>query len=80
MPTSNNRRKSVCVSRPLIMKKEKKITFAQLKLNPPERNPPEKKSHWNKQHFDPRYQSHVLPSDPLLTLFRGKMQHLPVSF
>ena len=32
----NNRRKSICMSQPLSMKQVAKVTFSQLKLNPPE--------------------------------------------
>ena len=48
----NNRRKLICVSRPLSMKYAAKITFAQSKRFPPEHNlPVREKNHWNKQYF-----------------------------
>ena len=41
MPTRNNdRRKSICVSRPLSVKQAAKITFDQSKRFPPEHNLP----------------------------------------
>ena len=53
---NNNRRKLICVSRLLSMKKAAKITFAQSKHFPPEHDLTvrEKKIHWNKQHFGMR--------------------------
>ena len=53
---NNNRRKLICVSRLLSMKKAAKITFAQSKHFPLEHDLTvrEKKIHWNKQHFGMR--------------------------
>ena len=53
---NNNRRKLICVSRLLSMKKAAKIAFAQSKHFPPEHDLTvrEKKIHWNKQHFGMR--------------------------
>ena len=39
-PETITLRKTICVSRPLSMKKAARITFAHLKLNPPEHNLP----------------------------------------
>ena len=65
MPTRhNNRRKSICVSRPLSMKQSAKIKYAQLKRFSPEHNLPTTEKNSSEQAaFWHEVKSRVLPSD-----------------